>query len=63
MMVISVNLNSEIQRIQVDMEWYQIPIWATKNKYEIRTIKASCSFEAYDPVNQIIYYPKPKEET
>jgi hypothetical protein len=49
-----------IPRVQVDMEWYQIPTWATKNKYEIRTIQAESSFEAYDPSENVIYYPRPK---
>lgn len=56
------DLNSEIRRVQVDMEWYQIPIWATKNKYEIRTLHAQCSFEAYDPEKNVIYFPKDRNE-
>lgn len=57
----SVDLNSKVERIPVDVEWYMIPIWATKNKYEIRTIQSTCSFEAYDPDKNVIYFPKPKE--
>lgn len=56
------DLNSKIERIQVNVEWYQIPTWATKNKYEILTIKGSCSFEAYDPEKNVIYYPKDRND-
>lgn len=56
------DLNSKIERVQVDVEWYQIPTWATKNKYEIRTIQGSCSFEAYDPEKNVIYYPKDRND-
>jgi hypothetical protein len=56
-----VDLNSKIERIQVDVEWYQIPTWATKNKYEIRTLHEACSFEAYDPTKNVIYYPRDRD--
>ena len=62
MMELSVNFNSKAERIAVDVDWFQIPVWATKNKYEIRTIQSTCRFEAYDPQKNIIYFPKSKED-
>lgn len=57
----SVDLNCNMKRVQVDIEWFQIPVWATKNNYEIRSVSTSYHYEAYDPNTDTTYFPKDEE--
>jgi hypothetical protein len=49
-------------RKEAPVVWWQMPVWATKMKYVIITLRDPNSFEAYDKDTDTTYYPKEEDK-